>query len=131
VTLNAWHTVVLSRTGRSGSLQVDDDPLEEGWSPGVFTQLTLGLDLFVGGHRNFDETARSAGARKSFSGCIQKVRSGVSNLILCVFRLKYNSNICRRVILIALAQISIYYNCFGSKIYLSHINITSEGQQLA
>jgi len=45
-----------------------------GQSHGPFTQLTLGLDLFIGGHHNFDEIAAMADVHKSFVGCIQKVR---------------------------------------------------------
>jgi len=74
VSLNEWHSVTLSRTGRRGSVQVDVQPLITGQSGGSFTQLTLTLDLYVGGHRNFDETAAMADIRKSFRGCIQKVR---------------------------------------------------------
>jgi len=64
---------MLTRTGRQGSLQVDDQPVVTGQSRGTFTQLTLTLDLFVGGHRNFDEIAAMADVRESFRGCIQKV----------------------------------------------------------
>jgi len=71
--MNEWHSVTLSRTGRRGSMQVDDQPLVSGQSRGPFTQLTLKLGLFVGGHRNFDETAAMADVQKSFRGCIQKV----------------------------------------------------------
>ena len=66
---------MLRRTGRRGSLQVDDQPVVTGQSRGSFTQLTLALDLFVGGHRNFDETAALADVHDSFRGCIQKVNA--------------------------------------------------------
>jgi len=46
----------------------------EGMAQGAFTQLTLTLDLFIGGHRNFDEMAKLAHVSKSFRGCIQTVR---------------------------------------------------------
>jgi len=65
--------VTLSRTGRHGSLLVDDHQVATGQSRGSFTQLTLALGFFVGGHRNFDETAAMADIHKSFRGCIQKV----------------------------------------------------------
>jgi len=60
-------------------MQVDDQPVVSGQSTGSFTQLTLTLDLFIGGHRNFDETAAMADVRESFHGCIQKV-SAVDNV---------------------------------------------------
>jgi len=54
-------------------MHLHGQPTVNGTSQGAFTQLTLTLDLFLGGHRNFDEVARNAGVSKSFSGCIQKV----------------------------------------------------------
>ena len=63
----------MTRTGRTGHLYVDDDEVTEGMSQGAFTQLTLTLDMFVGGHRNFDEVAKKADISSPFSGCIQKV----------------------------------------------------------
>jgi hypothetical protein len=73
VSPNEWHTVHATRQGRTGRLEVDDQLPVEGTSNGVFTQLTLALDLFIGGHRNFDEVARGAHVRQGFRGCIQKV----------------------------------------------------------
>jgi Laminin G domain len=73
VALNEWHTVRMTRTGRYGTLKVDGGPTVEGRSQGSFTQLTLSLDLFIGGHRNYDETAKSADVDRSFTGCIQQV----------------------------------------------------------
>lgn len=73
MTLNDWHTVRASRTGRIGVLSVDEQLPVEGTSQGAFTQLTLTLDLFVGGHRNYDETAKATDVSRSFKGCIQKV----------------------------------------------------------
>ncbi len=65
--------VRISRTGRDGHMQIDNQAAVEGMSKGAYTQLTLTLDLFVGGHRNFDEVAKNSGVRDSFKGCIQKV----------------------------------------------------------
>lgn len=73
VTLGQWHIVKISRTGRDGILEVDDQPRAEGLSQGAYTQLTLLQDLFIGGHQNFDETSKYANISTSFSGCIQKV----------------------------------------------------------
>lgn len=73
VTLHEWHVVRVSRTGRDGYLQIDNQASIEGMSKGAYTQLTLTLDLFVGGHRNFDEVAKNAMIKESFVGCIQKV----------------------------------------------------------
>ena len=73
MTLDKWHTVRFARTGRDGWLQVDNQIAVHGVAKGGFTQLTLNLDLFVGGHRNFDEVSRSVGIIESFQGCVQKV----------------------------------------------------------
>jgi len=71
--MNEWHSVKVSRSGRNGVLQVDAQPHVEGTSNGAFTQLTLTLDLFIGGHRNYDEVAKAAELSQSLHGCIQKV----------------------------------------------------------
>ncbi|CAI9728070.1 pikachurinpikachurin-like [Octopus vulgaris] len=73
VSLGNWHIVKLSRTGRDGILEVDNQPRAEGLSQGAYTQLTLLQDLYIGGHQNFDETSKYANISTSFSGCIQKV----------------------------------------------------------
>ena len=73
MSLHVWHSVILSRTGRHGSMQVDGQPVVSGQSHGSFTQMTLTLGLFVGGHRNFDEIAAMVDVEKSFRGCIQNV----------------------------------------------------------
>lgn len=73
MSLNEWHVVRVSRTGRDGYLQLDHQAAVEGMSKGAYTQLTLTLDLFIGGHRNFDEVAKNANIQKAFKGCIQKV----------------------------------------------------------
>ena len=107
MTLNEWHTVRMTRTGRHGTLKVDGGPQIEGRSQGSFTQLTLSLDLFVGGHRNYDETAKSAGVDRSFSGCIQQVRS-VDCTLLIYYKLKRLKS---RLLSAAIqpSAISVYY----------------------
>lgn len=73
ISLNRWHRVRLSRTGMEGILQIDDQLVTIGQSFGAFTQLTLTQDMYIGGHRNFDETAKVANVSHAFNGCIQKV----------------------------------------------------------
>ena len=73
LSLHEWHVVRVSRTGRDGYMQIDNQAAVEGLAKGAYTQLTLTLDLFIGGHRNFDEIAKNANLHKSFKGCIQKV----------------------------------------------------------
>ena len=71
--IGQWHTAKVMRQGRDGKLKVDDQKEVHGMSKGAYTQLTLSLDLFVGGHRNFDEVAKSADVKVPFKGCVQKV----------------------------------------------------------
>jgi len=73
ISLHQWHVVRASRTGRDGYMQIDNQAAVEGLAKGAYTQLTLTLDLFIGGHRNFDEVAKNAQQSQAFKGCIQKV----------------------------------------------------------
>ena len=71
--LNRWYVVRAWREGKAGSLQVDEGIVVRGSgsSGGEFSQLTLSLDLFVGGHRNVDEVAKITPL--SLDGCVQEV----------------------------------------------------------
>ncbi|XP_022241619.1 pikachurin-like isoform X2 [Limulus polyphemus] len=73
VGMNEWHTLFVSRTGRNGILEVDSQPRVEGMSQGAFTQLSLPLNLYLGGVPDLDDVADKADIKSSFSGCIQKV----------------------------------------------------------
>lgn len=73
IILNHWHWVKISRTGLEGILEIDYKVAAIGQSQGAFTQLTLTQSLFIGGHRNFDETSKLANISESFDGCIQKI----------------------------------------------------------
>ncbi|CAN8004386.1 unnamed protein product, partial [Ixodes hexagonus] len=69
----SWHTVRASRTGRLGSLSVDEQPRVEAHSPGAFTQLSLPLNLYLGGVPDPGETASGAAVLQSFVGCVQRL----------------------------------------------------------
>ncbi|XP_013773558.1 pikachurin-like [Limulus polyphemus] len=73
VEMDEWHTLFVSRTGRDGSLEVDTQPRVEGMSQGAFTQLSLPLNLYIGGVSDLQDVAEKARITASFSGCIQKV----------------------------------------------------------
>ena len=56
-----------------GALQVDDQPEVGGYSVGAFTQLSLPLNLFIGGVSDMKDVSRDASLTQSFSGCVQRV----------------------------------------------------------
>lgn len=60
-----------------GVLEVDGQQVAIGQSQGAFTQLTVTQNMYIGGHRNFDETSRLANLSESFEGCVQKVDHGL------------------------------------------------------
>lgn len=71
--VGVWHTAFISRTGRDGILEVDEQHKVEGISPGAFTQLSLPLNMYIGGVHDLRDVARKASITESFTGCIQKV----------------------------------------------------------
>ncbi|CAG2107760.1 unnamed protein product [Medioppia subpectinata] len=73
IAMNEWHTIVISRTGRQGILQVNDETPVTAHSYGAFSQMSLSLNLFVGGVPDFKDIQRNAFATNLFSGCIQSV----------------------------------------------------------
>ena len=70
---NEWHTVYASRTAMMGVLQVDDQPEVGGYSVGAFTQLSLPLNMFIGGVSDMKDVSRDAGLTQSLVGCVQRV----------------------------------------------------------
>lgn len=56
-----------------GTLQVDDEPEVGGYSPGAFTQLSLPLNLFIGGVSDMKDVSRDASLTQSLDGCVQKL----------------------------------------------------------
>lgn len=71
--MDEWHTIIISRTGREGTLQVDDEPIISALSSGAFTQLSLSLNLFIGGVPDVKDVAHDMAVNGMFVGCIQKV----------------------------------------------------------
>ena len=64
----------LSRTGRLAVLQLDQQVPEQVLAPGAFLQLSLPLNMFLGGVPSFHAVSPKVRVRTSFVGCIQKVR---------------------------------------------------------
>lgn len=75
--MGEWHEVRLSRSGRLAVLQVDRHSPNQILAPGAFTQLSLPLNLYIGGVPNFDMVSPKVRVRTSFVGCIQKVSLSV------------------------------------------------------
>ncbi|XP_076343695.1 pikachurin-like isoform X2 [Tachypleus tridentatus] len=73
VEMSQWHTLFVSRTGRNGILEVDNQLRVEGTSQGAFTQLSLPLNLYLGGVPDLKEVAQLSGITASFTGCILQV----------------------------------------------------------
>ena len=48
LTLDDWHSIQVTRSGRDGELVVDDAPPVVGWSPHTFTLLQISSDLYLG-----------------------------------------------------------------------------------
>ncbi|GFY09569.1 hypothetical protein TNCV_4322471 [Trichonephila clavipes] len=65
--VGVWHSVFISRTGRDGILEVDNQPKVEGISPGAFTQLSLPLNMYIGGVHDARDVARKASIAESFT----------------------------------------------------------------
>ncbi|XP_027198561.2 pikachurin-like [Dermatophagoides pteronyssinus] len=73
ISMKEWHTIYATRTGREGLLRVDDQPVAHGQSLGAFTQLTLPLNLYIGGVTSLNAIHHNVGANRLYHGCIQKV----------------------------------------------------------
>ncbi|XP_076762491.1 pikachurin [Xylocopa sonorina] len=73
VRLGEWVEVRVSRTGRLASLEVEEDPPQEILAPGAFTQLSLPLNLYLGGAPSTDMYSPKMKTTASFVGCIQTV----------------------------------------------------------
>lgn len=71
--LGEWIEVRVSRTGRLASLEVEDSAPEEILAPGAFTQLSLPLNLYLGGAPSSEMYSPKMHIKSSFVGCIQRV----------------------------------------------------------
>ncbi|KAJ7994325.1 hypothetical protein DPEC_G00264700 [Dallia pectoralis] len=73
VTMGKWHELRVSRTAKSGILQVDNQRPVEGIAEGAFTQIKCSSPLYIGGVPEYDNTKSAAGVVRPFSGTIQKL----------------------------------------------------------
>ncbi|XP_008416718.1 pikachurin isoform X2 [Poecilia reticulata] len=73
INLDSWHELRVSRTAKSGILQVDNQKPMEGIAEGAFTQINCSSPLYLGGVPDYEKTKRTAGVMKPFTGIIQKL----------------------------------------------------------
>ncbi|XP_075875680.1 pikachurin isoform X2 [Nelusetta ayraudi] len=73
ISLDSWHELRVSRTAKSGILQVDTQRPIEGIAEGAFTQINCSSPLYVGGVPDYGKTKTMAGVKKPFTGIIQKL----------------------------------------------------------
>ncbi|KAG7223438.1 hypothetical protein INR49_015541 [Caranx melampygus] len=68
ISLDTWHELKVSRTAKSGILQVDSQRPMEG-----IAEINCSSPLYIGGVPEYDKTKRTAGVIKPFTGIIQKL----------------------------------------------------------
>ncbi|XP_054630207.1 pikachurin [Dunckerocampus dactyliophorus] len=73
ISLDAWHELRVSRTAKSGILQVDSQRPVEGFAEGAFTQINCSSPLYIGGVPEYEKTKRTAAVMKPFTGTIQRL----------------------------------------------------------
>uniref|UniRef100_A0A674CJ22 EGF like, fibronectin type III and laminin G domains n=1 Tax=Salmo trutta TaxID=8032 RepID=A0A674CJ22_SALTR len=73
VSIGTWHELRVSRTAKSGILQVDNQRPMEGIAEGAFTQIKCSSPLYIGGVPQYDKTKSAAAVLRPFSGTIQKL----------------------------------------------------------
>ncbi|XP_071774093.2 pikachurin isoform X1 [Centroberyx gerrardi] len=73
ISMDTWHELRVSRTAKSGILQVDNQRPTEAIAEGAFTQIKCSSPLYVGGVPAYDKTKSTAGVLQPFTGTIQKL----------------------------------------------------------
>ncbi|KAG7253803.1 hypothetical protein CRUP_015719 [Coryphaenoides rupestris] len=73
VAMDTWHELKVSRTAKSGILQVDGQRPTEGVAEGAFTQIKCSSALYVGGVPAYDQTKPNAAVLRPFTGSVQKL----------------------------------------------------------
>lgn len=71
--MDEWVEIRVSRTGRLASLEVETEAAQEILAPGAFTQLSLPLNLYLGGAPSPDMYSPKMKTNASLVGCVQQV----------------------------------------------------------
>uniref|UniRef100_A0A665UIK9 EGF like, fibronectin type III and laminin G domains n=1 Tax=Echeneis naucrates TaxID=173247 RepID=A0A665UIK9_ECHNA len=66
ISVDTWHELRVSRTAKSGILQVDSQRPMEGIAEGAFTQINCSSPLYIGGVPEYDKTKKTAGVINLF-----------------------------------------------------------------
>ena len=74
IVLGEWYSVVATRMGKTGTLEVNDAIVASGSSPGTSSQLNAEGTLQVGGVIDFSSASRNLGTTEGFVGCISVVQ---------------------------------------------------------
>lgn len=85
IALGEWHSVVAMRTGRNGTLEVNNVVVASGTSPGTSSQLNAVGTLQVGGVIDFSFASRNLGTTEGFVGCISAVQVSVLGTCFYVY----------------------------------------------
>uniref|UniRef100_UPI00358F0C2B agrin isoform X2 n=1 Tax=Myxine glutinosa TaxID=7769 RepID=UPI00358F0C2B len=80
VSLNEWHTVVVSRTGRKGFMRIDGGAEILGDSPANHMSLDLRESLYLGGVPDYSKIASAAAVTDGLDGAIQKLSVDASEV---------------------------------------------------
>ncbi|VDP85318.1 unnamed protein product [Echinostoma caproni] len=100
--MDTWHTVEFWHIGREGFLRLNSEPeLQSAFSVGDLVQLTLGQELYLGGHPDVDHVAASLTTwvtndggfnLTGFQGCIQQLLlNGIS--VQLIDQMLHSSNV--------------------------------------
>lgn len=73
LSLDTWHTIEASRSGRNGFLAVDDLMPTQGNSVGTFSSLQVDTRLFLGGVPYSTDLPSELGIRNSLNGCVRLI----------------------------------------------------------
>ncbi|XP_032219807.2 pikachurin [Nematostella vectensis] len=69
-----WHTIVISRDGRTGGLSLDGGPPVVGTSPGRMSLISLEQEVYLGGMADYKQQPAIVDMPHGFNGCIQEVK---------------------------------------------------------
>ena len=88
IALGEWHSVIAMRTGRNGTLEVNNVVVASGASTGTSSQLNAVGTVQVGGVVDFSSASRNLGTTEGFVGCISAVQVSVMHghmFVYCMY----------------------------------------------